>query len=124
MRVSLGSISHLGLTVSDPKISAFWWESNFEVTRLFEFDDVTCVANAHFMLILRRGQPSPQTLGHMAFNVADMLALETALSTLRHNNVDLEDPGDEIGPVGEGSSSTGLWFHDPDGYRFELFVKG
>ena len=124
MRVPLGTISHFGLPVRDPIASAQWWESNFEVERLFEFEGGICVAGPHVMLMLRRGTPSPETLGHMSFNVADMAALRSALSILGQHGVDLEDPGDEIGPVGEGSSSMGLWFHDIDGYRWELFVRG
>ena len=37
---------------------------------------------------------------------------------------DLEDPGDEIGPEAPGSPHISLWFHDLDGYRWELSVKG
>jgi predicted lactoylglutathione lyase len=37
--------------------------------------------------------------------------------------VDLEDPGDEIGPEAPGAPHYGLWFHDPDGYRWELSVQ-
>jgi catechol 2,3-dioxygenase-like lactoylglutathione lyase family enzyme len=76
------------------------------------------------MLVLRRGVPSPETLGHVAFNVQSNESLRSALLTLRDHDVDLEDPGDGIGPVAEGSSSIGLWFHDPNGYRWELFVAG
>ena len=32
-------------------------------------------------------------------------------------------PGDEIGPEAPGSPHLGLWFHDPDGYRWELSVQ-
>jgi hypothetical protein len=42
---------------------------------------------------------------------------------LKKNGVELEDPGDEIGPVAPGSPDVGLWFHDPDGYRWELSVQ-
>lgn len=38
--------------------------------------------------------------------------------------VNVEDPGDEIGPEAEGSPHMGLWFHDPNGYRWELSVQG
>ena len=50
--------------------------------------------------------------------------LEVARDALRANGVDLEDPGNEIGPVAPGSASVGLWFHDRDGYRWELYVEG
>jgi hypothetical protein len=36
----------------------------------------------------------------------------------------VEDPGHEIGPEAPGSSNMGVWFHDPDGYRWELSVQG
>jgi catechol 2,3-dioxygenase-like lactoylglutathione lyase family enzyme len=49
--------------------------------------------------------------------------LRSALELLRDNGVRLEDPGDEIGPEGPGSPHMGLWFHDPDGYRWELSVQ-
>jgi catechol 2,3-dioxygenase-like lactoylglutathione lyase family enzyme len=53
-----------------------------------------------------------------------MSALRAALDSLRANGVAIEDPGDEIGPEAEGSKNMGLWFHDPDGYRWELSVQG
>jgi len=30
----------------------------------------------------------------------------------------------KIGPEAPGSKNIGLWFHDPDGYRWELSVLG
>ncbi|MBC5806184.1 MAG: VOC family protein [Candidatus Eremiobacter antarcticus] len=52
-----------------------------------------------------------------------MSALRAALKQLRAAGVALEDPGDEIGPEGPGSAHMGLWFHDDDGYRWELSVQ-
>ena len=49
-------------------------------------------------------------------------ALRKALVHLKKIGVDVEDPGDEIGPEAPGSKNMGLWFHDPDGYRWELSV--
>ena len=42
---------------------------------------------------------------------------------LQSNGVDVEDPGNEIGPTGPDSPHMGLWFHDVDGYRWELSVE-
>jgi len=50
--------------------------------------------------------------------------LRKALDHLKKIGAELEDPGDEIGPEAPGSPHTGLWFHDPDGYRWELSVQG
>ena len=60
----------------------------------------------------------------MSFHVTDMEALRAALRLLKQHDVDVEDPGDEIGPEADGSPNMGLWFHDPDGYRWELSVQG
>jgi catechol 2,3-dioxygenase-like lactoylglutathione lyase family enzyme len=59
----------------------------------------------------------------MAFRTRDLASLEAARDELRETGVALEDPGNEIGPVAEGSKSMGLWFRDPDGYRWELYVQ-
>lgn len=47
-----------------------------------------------------------------------------ALEHLKKHKVEVEDPGNEIGPEVPGSPNMGLWFHDPDGYRWELSVLG
>jgi catechol 2,3-dioxygenase-like lactoylglutathione lyase family enzyme len=62
--------------------------------------------------------------GHMSFHLPDMATLRKALDHLKKHDVDLEDPGDEIGPEAPGSPHMGLWFHDLDGYRWELSVQG
>jgi hypothetical protein len=49
--------------------------------------------------------------------------LREALTALRERGVKLEDPGDEISPEAPGSPHVGRWFHDPDGYRWELSVQ-
>jgi hypothetical protein len=53
-----------------------------------------------------------------------MTTLRKALAHLKAVGVDIEDPGDEIGPEAVGSKNMGLWFHDADGYRWELSVLG
>jgi hypothetical protein len=53
-----------------------------------------------------------------------MATLRKALKYLKKHKIAVEDPGDEIGPEGPGSKNMGLWFHDPDGYRWELSVQG
>jgi hypothetical protein len=73
--------------------------------------------------VLVQGTPDPRALGHLAFQTSNLQTLESARDSLRANGVDLEDPGTEIGPVASGASSLGLWFHDPDGYRWELHLE-
>ena len=60
----------------------------------------------------------------MSFHLPSMAALKKALAHLRKQKVDLEDPEDEIGPEAPGSPHMGVWFHDTDGYRWELSVQG
>jgi catechol 2,3-dioxygenase-like lactoylglutathione lyase family enzyme len=123
MRVKLGQVGHFGLTVPDPRASAKWWQTNFNLKEIFRFDGVVGLSNDSVTIVLKRGKAHPKTLGHMSFHVTDMKALRRALAVLRKNGVDLEDPGDEIGPEAAGSTNMGLWFHDPDGYRWELSVQ-
>jgi catechol 2,3-dioxygenase-like lactoylglutathione lyase family enzyme len=124
MRVHLGVVSHFSLAVNDPAASALWWTSNFDLDKWVASAARIVLGNDAIVVSLFKGTPDPAAVGHVAFHTADLDALEAALQALRANGVQLEDPGDEIGPVAEGSSSRGLWFHDPDGYRWELFVAG
>jgi catechol 2,3-dioxygenase-like lactoylglutathione lyase family enzyme len=123
MRIPLGQVGHFGLAVENPETSARWWSANFDLDQIFRSEGVVGMSNDAFTIVLRAGMPNPTTIGHMSFHLADMTALRTALDSLRENGVDLEDPGDEIGPEVPGSKHMGLWFHDPDGYRWELSVQ-
>ena len=72
--------------------------------------------------MLFKGRPNPKTIDHMSFHLPSMAALRAALAHLKKRGVEIEDPGEEIGPEAPGSKNMGLWFHDPDGYRWELAV--
>ena len=124
MSWSLGHVGHFGLAVPDPRRSARWWIENFALRPLFDFDDVVAVENDAITLVFHEGAAQPDVLDHISFHLGSMEELREALTDLRAKGVDLEDPGDEIGPEAEGSPNTGLWFHDPDGYRWELSVQG
>ena len=123
MRVSLGPVAHFSLAVRDVDASATWWTSNFDLEEYGRRPDRALLGNGSIVMALFAGNPSAEAFDHLAFGLADMAALTSARDTLRANGVALEDPGDEIGPVAPGSSSMGVWFHDPDGYRWELFVR-
>jgi catechol-2,3-dioxygenase len=119
----IGVVGHFGLAVRDPKKSAQWFKRALGLTKLFDFDGGVAIGNDNVTIALHRGKPSPSTLGHMSFHLANMRALQKALAHLKKVKVDIEDPGDEIGPEAPGSKNMGLWFHDPEGYRWELSVQ-
>lgn len=123
MKVQLGVVGHFGLAVRDPESSAAFWTKNFDLEEIFRFEDAIGLSNDAVTIVLHKGVPHPGTIGHMSFHVSSMRVLREALDALKKNDVKLEDPGDEIGPEAPGSPHMGLWFHDPDGYRWELSVQ-
>ena len=123
MAWNLGAVGHFGLSVREPKRSAKWWIDNIGLEQQFVFDDVVAVGNDVVTIVLHRGGPHPGTMGHMSFHLNSLEELRDALVDLRARGVKLEDPGDEIGPEAPGSPHMALWFHDPDGYRWELSVQ-
>jgi len=120
----LGAVGHFGLAVRDPKKSAKWFERALGLKKQFEFDDGIAIGNDNVTIALQKGKPSPQTFEHMSFHLPNMSILRKALAHLKKHKIDLEDPGNEIGPEAPGSKNKGIWFHDPDGYRWELSVQG
>jgi catechol 2,3-dioxygenase-like lactoylglutathione lyase family enzyme len=122
VRVQLGAVWHFSLAVSDPEKSAQFWTTNFDLHEMFRSDEAIGLTNDAMIIGLFKGTPHPETIDHIAFHLDSMRALREALATLKSNGAELEDPGDEIGPVTPGSPHMGLWFLDPDGYRWELAV--
>jgi len=120
----LGVVGHFGLAVRDPKKSAQWFQRVLGLRKEFEFENGIAIGNENVTIALFKGKPSPKTFDHMSFHLPNMSILRKALTHLKKRNVDIEDPGDEIGPEAPGSKNMGIWFHDPDGYRWELSVQG
>jgi catechol 2,3-dioxygenase-like lactoylglutathione lyase family enzyme len=121
---TVGVVGHFGLAVRSPKRSAKWFERALGLEKQFEFEEGLAIGNDNITIALFKGKPSPGTIGHMSFHLPNMTALRKALAHLKKQRIDLEDPGDEIGPEAPGSKHMGIWFHDPDGYRWELNVPG
>ncbi len=116
-------VGHFGLAVRDPHASARWWITSIGLAHQFDFPSGVAVGNDAVTIALHRGTPDPAVLGHLSFHLDSMAALHEALIDLKARGVPLEDPGDEIGPEAPGSKHLALWFHDPDGYRWELSVQ-
>jgi catechol 2,3-dioxygenase-like lactoylglutathione lyase family enzyme len=123
MRIKLGVVGHFSLAVRDPNASAAWWTRNFDLEEIFRFEDGVGISNDAITIALFSGVPGPDVLEHMSFHLRSMKELRAALIQLKTNGVEIEDPDDEIGPEAPGSPHLGLWFHDPDGYRWELSVQ-
>lgn len=121
---TVGVVGHFGLAVRKPKKSARWFERALGLQTQFEFEDGIAVGNKNVTIALHKGKPSPKTFGHMSFHLPNIAALREALVHLKEQKVEIEDPGDEIGPEAEGSKNVGIWFRDLDGYRWELNVPG
>jgi len=121
---SLGTVGHFGLAVRNPQKSAKWFGRTLGLKKEFEFENGIAVGNANITIALFKGDPSPKTIDHMSFHLPDLKTLQKALRHLKRTGAEIEDPGDEIGPEAPGSPHLGLWFHDPDGYRWELSVQG
>ena len=121
---TLGVVGHFGLAVPDPKKSAKWFERALGLKKEFDFGNGVAIGNDNVTIALFKGKPSPETIDHMSFHLPSMATLRKALQHLKSIGADIEDPGDEIGPEGPGSPHMALWFHDPDGYRWELSVQG
>lgn len=120
---TLGAVWHFGLAVRDPRASAKWFMKILGLSKQFEYEGVVGIGNDNVLIVLSKGKPSPKTIGHISFHLPNMAALKKALAHLKKNKVKMEDPGDEIGPVAPGSKSMGVWFSDPDSYRWELAVR-
>jgi catechol 2,3-dioxygenase-like lactoylglutathione lyase family enzyme len=122
MPIRLGAVGHFGISVRDPRKSAQWWVKNLNLEIYFAFPGGVVVGNDAMTIVLHKGKPQPSVIDHVSFHLKNMRELRAALAELKRKRVDLEDPGNEIGPEGAGSKNMGLWFRDPDGYRWELSV--
>jgi len=123
MKIKLGTVWHFSIAVTDPEKHAQFWTSNFDLKEMFRSDEAIALKNDTMIIGFFKGTPHPDTIDHISLNLESMRALREALETLKKNGVNLEDPGDEIAPTSPGSPHMGLWFLDPDGYRWELSVQ-
>src|ERR1700692_1495740 len=100
MKIKLGPVWHFSVAVNDPEKSAEFWTKNFELQEMFRSDEAIALTNDAIIIGFFKGTPHPETIDHFSFHLDSMRALREALETLKNNGVELEDPGDEIGPTG------------------------
>lgn len=123
MKIKLGHVGHFSIAVRDLARSEKFWKQNFDLKEIFRFPGGVGLDTDAVTIVLFEGKPDPETLDHMSFHLPNIKELRAALDVLKTNGVDVEDPDDEIGPEAPGSPNMGLWFQDPDGYRWELSVQ-
>jgi catechol 2,3-dioxygenase-like lactoylglutathione lyase family enzyme len=123
MKIKLGVVGHFSIAVSDVRRAEEFWTKNFDMKPIFRFDDGVGLSNDAITIVPFKGTPDPDAIEHMSFHLRSMEELRSALDVLKKNGVEVEDPGDEIGPEAPGSPNYGLWFRDEDGYRWELSVQ-
>ncbi|MET7396812.1 VOC family protein [Dactylosporangium sp. NPDC005572] len=121
---------HVGLNVTDlARSTAFY-------TRVFELDVIAepAAGERRFAFLGREGRPVvtlwQQSTGefpaalpglhHLAFQAPDIEAVRRAEATLRELGATLVYEG--VVPHGEGASSGGVFFTDPDGIRLEIYA--
>src|SRR5437667_11162785 len=119
---ALGVVGQFGLAVPDPKKSARWFQRTLGFRKEFDFQNGVAVGNDNITIALFKGKPSPSTLEHISFHLPDMATLRKALAHLKKHKVNIEDPGDEIGPEAPRSKHMSLWSRDPAGYLCALSV--
>jgi lactoylglutathione lyase len=130
MSSSALTTGHVGLNVSDLARSTEFYR------RIFDFQVIgeQTAGDRRFAFLGRDGAllvtlwqqsggrfPTDRPgLHHLSFQVPDIEAVRRAEATLRDLGVEVLHDG--IVPHGEGASSGGVFFTDPDGIRLEIFA--
>ncbi|GII77480.1 lactoylglutathione lyase [Sphaerisporangium rufum] len=124
------STGHVGLNVTDLARSTAFYRQVFDFEVLgeqAEGDRAYAFLGRDGRLLVTLWQQSGGEfatdrpgLHHLSFQVADMTAVRQAEAALRELGVTLFYDG--IVPHGEGASSGGVFFTDPDGIRLEIYA--
>jgi catechol 2,3-dioxygenase-like lactoylglutathione lyase family enzyme len=121
---------HVALNVSDLARSTAFYRTVFSFDVLAERTDGDqrfALLGQDGALVLALWQQSTGTfatdrpgLHHLSFEVADIDAVRRAEAVLR--GLDVRFAYDGVVPHGEGASSGGVFFSDPDGVRLEIYA--
>ncbi len=121
---------HIGLNVTDLARSTAFYRTVFAFDVLGERtggDQRFTFLGRDGTLVLTLWEQSAGTfssdrpgLHHLSFEVADIDAVRRAEAVLRELGVEFAHDG--IVPHGEGASSGGVFFTDPDGVRLEIYA--
>lgn len=121
---------HVGLNVTDLERARDFYEAVFGFERLQESQDPErrwTFLGEDGQVVLTLWQQSDGRfpvdrpgLHHLAFEVADIGAVRAAEERVRAAGATLLHGG--VVPHGEGASSGGIFFEDPDGVRLEIYA--
>ena len=130
MPASPPRVGHVGLTVRalDPALAFYRDVLDFQLHALSE------VPGRRYAFLARDGAvaltlweqsdhafaPEHAGLHHLAFQVDDIAQVREIESRLRRRGATIHHGG--IVPHGEGRSSGGIFFEDPDGVRLEVYA--
>jgi lactoylglutathione lyase len=123
-------MGHIGLSVSDLGRSTRFYQDLLG----FELQGESTEEGRAFVLLGRgsellltlwqqassRHAPGPAGLHHLSFQAAHMDEVRAAEAKLEALGIDFKYAG--VVPHVDGSASGGIFFHDPDGIRLELFA--
>ena len=133
MTLNTGTLTtgHVGLNVTDLARSTAFYRAVFAFDVLGERTDGDqrfAFLGRDSRLVLTLWEQSAGAfaadrpgLHHLSFEVADLDAVRRAEAVLRELDVTLVHDG--IVPHGEGASSGGVFFTDPDGVRLEIYAS-
>lgn len=126
MSVSELRTGHVGLNVTDLTRSAGFYQQVFGFEVLASDPRYVFLGSGGTIFVTlwqqsdgrhATGRPG---LHHLSFQAPDIEAVRRAEATLRTLGADLVHDG--IVPHGEGASSGGVFFTDPDGIRLEIYA--
>lgn len=121
---------HIGLNVTDLRRSIEFYGKLFQfdvLAQQLDGDRAFALLGDSASLQIALWEQSSGTfatslpgLHHLSFEVADISAVRQAEATLKELGVEFAYDG--VVPHGEGASSGGVFFTDPDGVRLEIYA--
>lgn len=121
---------HIGLNVTDLRRSIEFYGKLFQfdvLAQQLDGDRAFALLGDSASLQIALWEQSSGTfatslpgLHHLSFEVADISAVRQAEATLKELGVEFAYDG--VVPHGEGASSGGIFFTDPDGVRLEIYA--
>jgi catechol 2,3-dioxygenase-like lactoylglutathione lyase family enzyme len=113
-------LTHIALTVRDPKRSLRFYERVFGVVPVYQDDGFVQAQTpgSRDVLVFERGTPKPSSgIVHFGFRLVDAADIELALRAVKA-------AGGEVTSHGEFCPGEPyLFFRDPDGYEVEIWYE-